>query len=77
MKHLIVGLFCAASFGVACLSVGCQANSDLPSNERANTSGGNGAFGENPVRPGRYATSDTLNTDAPAATTQPSGNMGQ
>jgi hypothetical protein len=77
MKHLIASLFFAAFVGVAGFSVGCQSNSDLPSNERANTSGGNGAFGENPVRPGRYATSDTPNTDSPAPATQPSGNMGQ
>jgi hypothetical protein len=53
----ITSLFTAAILAVgACSMVGCESpnQTDLPSNERGTTAGGNGAFGENPARPGDY-----------------------
>ena len=71
MKRVAI-LLSSVVIGVSGLAmVGCQssAGTDLPPGERANTSGGNGAFGEDPVRPGRYS-----NTNQSSPATQPSGN---
>lgn len=57
MKRLIT-LAAAMCLGVAGLSlVACESNDSgsLPPGENGVTAGGNGAFGENPARPGDYS----------------------
>ena len=55
--------------------VGCESNnqSNLPPDEQGATAGGNGAFGENPARPGDYDYGQHANnSSAVTPSTQPS-----
>jgi hypothetical protein len=71
MKSFLSLIVTAVFFAGAASLVGCQSNdqSKTPPEDRGSTAGGNGAFGENPSRPGAYS-GDRYSTPA----TQPSNN---
>jgi len=55
--------------------IGCAADDHaIPASEKSSTAGGNGAFGENPARPGDYNTGNNPGRDvSPSRDYAPSG----